>query len=379
MSRADGKGRQRAVSWPLGPLVVCCLLLFALPSIARGGAPPSEAREWSHGLMPTTPVELVQEQHGTPGREPMVYAAPSIQALAVAKGRAVYAGSFGRGVFRSDDRGSSWSAMNTGLTDPFVLALAVAPDSTIYAGTLRGGVFRSRDGGRSWQTLNGGLKRLEVKALLIHGGVVYAGTGDGVYRLAEGEDRWKVVTQGLDDTLVHSIVRAADGTLFAGTSGKGVHRYKPNTPGWIRLSQGLKDHEGMVENFIRVLAVDYEQALYAGTFDGGVFLSSDGGQTWRPISRALPNDSIRGIVASEKGLFVATGRGIYASVDQGRKWTPLNTGLTELSVQVMIVSTDGSLYAGTSAGAFRSDDGGKNWIGISDGLQGPSAAPFTFR
>src|SRR5256885_9086078 len=42
------------------------------------------------------------------------------------------------------------------------------------------------------------------------------------------------------------------------------------------------------------------QALYAGTFDGGVFRSGDGGQTWRPISRALPNDSIRGIVTNER-------------------------------------------------------------------------------
>src|SRR5256885_12644618 len=95
------------------------------------------------------------------------------------------------------------------------------------------------------------------------------------------------------------------------------------------------------------------QALYAGTFDGGVFRSGDGGQTWRPISRALPNDSIRGIVTNERGLFVATGRGIFKSLNQGRQWTPLNHGLTELSVQVLIVSDDGSLYAGTSSGVDR--------------------------
>src|SRR5213593_4901219 len=199
-------------------------------------------------------------------------------------------------------------------------------------------------------------------------GVIYAGTGDGVYRVAEGDNRWRVVTKGLDETLVHSLVMAPERTLFAGTSGRGVFRYKSTASEWTRLTHGLVDHEGLVENFIRVLAVDKDQALYAGTFDGGVFRSGDGGQTWRPISRALPNDSIRGIVTNERGLFVATGRGIFKSLNQGRQWTPLNHGLTELSVQVLIVSDDGSLYAGTSSGVFRSDDDGEHWVGISTGL-----------
>jgi photosystem II stability/assembly factor-like uncharacterized protein len=73
-------------------------------------------------------------------------------------------------------------------------------------------------------------------------------------------------------------------------------------------------------------------------------------------------------VTNEKGLFVATGRGIFKSLNQGRQWTPLNHGLTELSVQVLIVSDDGSLYAGTSSGVFRSDDDGEHWVGISTGL-----------
>jgi ligand-binding sensor domain-containing protein len=300
-------------------------------------------------------------------------AAPSIQALTTAGPQTVYAGSFGLGVFRSDDRGGSWAAANSGLSDPFILCLATGQDGTLYAGTVRGGVFRSHDGGKSWQSVNAGLKRLEIKALLIQHGVVYAGTGDGLYRLPEGTDEWSVVTKGLDETLVHSIAMGADQTLYVGTSGKGLFRYKPGNSAkgsaWQRLSRGLVDHEGLVENFIRVLTIDKEQALYAGTFDGGVFRSGDGGATWRPISRALPNDSIRGIITSDKGLFVATGRGVFQSRNQGVQWMPLNKGLTELSIQVLIAA-DGVLYAGTSSGAFRSDDDGKTWIGISEGLQG---------
>ncbi len=303
----------------------------------------------------------------------------SIQALTTVGKDAVFAGSFGLGMFRSEDRGRVWAPSNDGLTDPFVLCLATGRDGVVYAGTFRGGVFRTRDDGRSWQAINAGLKRLEIKALLVVGELIYAGTGDGVYRLSQPGDRWIVVTEGLTEILVHALARSADGTLFAGTSGKGVLRYRENSSGWSRMRHGLKDHEGMVENFIRVLAIDKDQGVYAGTFDGGVFRSADGGETWRAISRALPNDSIRGIVSNERGLFVATGRGIYKTVDKGRQWLPLNKGLGNLAIQVLVESHAGSLYAGTTSGVFRSDDDGGNWVSINEGLQGGMVSPFRFQ
>ncbi len=212
------------------------------------------------------------------------------------------------------------------------------------------------------------------------GDVVYAGTADGVYRLSTVNDRWSVVTTGLDDILVHALALSSDGTLYAGTSGKGILRFKAQSTGWVRQQHGLKDHEGMIENFIRVLTIDPEGSIYAGTFDGGVFRSADGGVTWRAISRALPNDSIRGILFNSRGLFVATGHGIFKTTDKGHQWVPLNKGLTSMSIQVLIESGAGVLYAGTSEGAFRSDDDGRTWNPINQGLEGGAApSPFLFR
>ncbi|MGQ0812424.1 MAG: hypothetical protein ACT4OO_14535 [Nitrospiraceae bacterium] len=316
------------------------------------------------------------QRHGSADEQVQAQPAASIQALTVVGRETVYAGSFGLGIFRSDDRGRSWVAANAGLTDFFVLCMATGQNGVVYAGTFRGGVFRSQDSGKSWHAVNAGLKRLEIKALLVASEAIYAGTGDGVYKLSQGRDQWAVVTSGLDDILVHALAKAADGTLFAGTSGKGVLRYKEPGAGWMRLRHGLKDHEGMIENFIRVLAIDKHLGLYAGTFDGGVFLSADGGQTWRPISRALPNDSIRGILTNERGVIVGTGHGIFKTVDQGRQWMPLNKGLAAMSVQVLIDSGEGSLYAGTSSGVFRSDDEGLNWLAVNEGLQGGAVSPF---
>ncbi|MEX5213965.1 MAG: hypothetical protein NW703_07345 [Nitrospiraceae bacterium] len=305
--------------------------------------------------------------------------AASIQALTAVNDHLIYAGTFGAGIYRSDNRGDQWVAVNEGLSDPFVLSLATAQDGTVYAGTFRGGVFRKKTAQAGWEPINEGLKRLEVKALVVNHGQLFAGTGDGVYQTSEASPKWSVVTTGLDDTLVHALAQTKDGTLYAGTSGKGVMRFRKSTPGWSRMRQGLKDHEGLVENFIRVITVDKDQELYIGTFDGGVFHSADRGENWRPISRALPNDSIRGIVVAGKTLIVATGRGIYKTDNKGQKWVPLNKGLTEQSIQSLVLSRNGTLYAGTNAGVFRSSDEGATWVGVSEGLRVEQEVPFTFQ
>jgi len=323
------------------------------------------------------PAQVISDSPPTSGLPEQ--SAASVQALTIGENGVIYAGSFGHGVFQTVDRGATWNRVGAGVTDPFILSLAITKSGSVYAGTFRGGVFRSRDAGNTWQSVNEGLKRLEVKVLLVVDHELYAGTGDGVYRLRDTDDRWVPVTTGLDDILVHSLARSTDGTLFAGTSGKGIFRLIPRSSGWVRVRHGLKDHEGMIENFIRVLVIDQDQSILAGTFDGGVFRSVDGGLTWRSISRALPNDSIRGIVLSDHGLVVATGHGIFRTVDKGKQWIPLNKGLTNLSIQVLIGWGERGLYAGTSSGVFRSDDG-LSWIAVNQGLEaGMAPPPFLFR
>jgi len=354
----------------IGPVIV--ILLWGVLLCSAGGESPEVSN-----LLVSPPTLGVSASSTVSGLSEQ--SAASVQALVMGINGVVYAGSFGHGVFRTPDRGATWARVGDGITDPFILSLASTKDGTVYAGTFRGGVFRSRDEGNNWQPVNGGLKRLEVKALLAVDQELFAGTGDGVYRLHGSEDYWMPVTSGLDDILVHALARSADGTLFAGTSGKGIFRFSPRSTGWVRMRHGLKDHEGMIENFIRVLVIDQDQSILAGTFDGGVFRSADGGLTWRPISRALPNDSIRGIVFSDQGVIVATGNGIFKTVDKGKQWIPVNKGVANLAVQVLIGLGDKGLYAGTSSGVFRSDDG-VSWVAVNQGLEAETAPPpFLFR
>lgn len=60
------------------------------------------------------------------------------------------------GVSRSDDRGASWHAANTGLASQEVTALAMHSlrRETLYAWVSSEGIYRTEDGGRSWQKVS---------------------------------------------------------------------------------------------------------------------------------------------------------------------------------------------------------------------------------
>ena len=75
------------------------------------------------------------------------------------KGTNLFAGTAG-GVFRSTNNGTSWTAVNTGLTYTSVDALAVS-GTNLFAGT-ENGVFLSTNNGTSWTAVNTGLTNTSV-------------------------------------------------------------------------------------------------------------------------------------------------------------------------------------------------------------------------
>ena len=101
------------------------------------------------------------------------------------------------GIFRSTDRGITWTGWNFGLYDPNINALTFADSQTIFAGT-QSGIFRSSDAGRSWRDLDFPIDCAPVVCLAVdHVGTIYAGTeSEGLHASYDGGKTWEGLIEG---------------------------------------------------------------------------------------------------------------------------------------------------------------------------------------
>ena len=138
-----------------------------------------------------------------------------------------------------------------------------------------------------------------------------------------------------------------------------------------------------------VIDKDNNQTLYAGGVSGGIFKSVNGGQSWIPITDDLDNMAIVSMVQAPNGdLYAGTGEGLYSfpsgttsgsaklgggifkSTDDGQTWSvlsstvPTNANSDWTSVGELMADPNNSnrIYACTRGGIRSTDDGGATWI-----------------
>jgi photosystem II stability/assembly factor-like uncharacterized protein len=312
-----------------------------------------------------------------------------VQALAInpTTPATLYAGTIDGGVFKSNDSGGTWAAANTGLTSAYVSALAINPltPATLYAGTSGGGVFKSTDSGGTWAATNTGLRERWVKALAINPTTpttLYAG-GSGVFKSTDSGGTWAAASTGLNPSVqALAINPTTPATLYAGTSFGGVFRSTDSGGTWAAVNTGLPSLTiaitGVTNLIVWALAINptTPATLYAGTWNGGVFKSTDSGGTWAAANTGLPTTYIY-IQAlainptTPATLYAGTSDGVFKSTDSGGTWAAANTGLTYLDVTALAINptTPATLYAGTYVGGvFKSTDSGGTWAAASTGL-----------
>jgi len=274
--------------------------------------------------------------------------------------------------------------VNTFVVHPLDAQLLFASSGSLgQAGT----VYRSRDGGQTWQQAAQGLPADQsVTALAINadGSLLYACAdmqGD-VYVSRDNGDSW--TWQGspdlwgaFDRRLV--VAPSTPNSLYAVSVGSGLAHSLDGGQTWMTLSQGLPHDELNV--FVQTVAVDPTDAnlLYAGTggFVGGcfgVYRSTDGGESWSPANRGMPDYCINALAIAPSNpqvIYAAGGYGdVFKSLDGGQSWYNLapqfhlnagdNLGAAR-SLTVASHSADTVCLLASTAGVLCSLDGGLQW------------------
>ncbi len=315
----------------------------------------------------------------------------TVHALA-ASGSTVLAGTYGRGILVSGDRGGIWTDSNEGLQSA-IRDLAIGPDGGLYAATV-GGVFQSSDLGESWVLLDDldSPVRPSYTLAFDEQGRLLDGTLNGLFRLDRQSDTWESLgppgtppvrdikfspdgelylgywagvyhLRGSNwvsylligpDQAPRDVIAVGfneSGTLFAGGAYDSFMRYA-GTSGWIRLTSAAAPYFEA-----QVFESDDEGTLYAGTRYFGVMRSRDGGQSWSPMTDGLSgSEDIRSIAFDADGTMHigSFGNGVYRLNPFTNEWSPLNSGMENARRVTSVIFDDaGNSFAGTfGAGVF---------------------------
>lgn len=281
-----------------------------------------------------------------------------------------------------------------------------------YQGACGGGVWKTMDGGSNWQPVSdkdfktgsvGGIGIAESDPNVIYVGMGEApirgnvSHGDGVYKSTDGGKSWKNV--GLKNTRQIARVRvhpgnpdlvfvAALGHVWGPNPERGIFRSKDGGKSWEKVLF-VSDKTGASDLVMdpsnpRILYAGLWQvhrkpwALNSGGPEGGVYRSTDGGDTWKKLEGGFPDG-----VVGKIGVAISYARpervwaiveskekgGVYRSDDGGEKWTRVNSEnkLRQRAWYYTRIYADtknaDSVYVLNTA-FYRSNDGGKTYESI---------------
>ena len=122
------------------------------------------------------------------------------------------------------------------------------------------------------------------------------------------------------------------------------------------------------------------QIIYVGTDGGGVFKSTNRGDSWTESNNGLTNKNVRTLVinpVNRQVVYAGTGKGVFRSIDGGRSWKvfgpDLNVPIQALAIAPATSSRPQALYAGTQDGVSRFlIDDSNYWITFKTGLINPN-------
>lgn len=264
------------------------------------------------------------------------------------KGNTLYVGT-DHGLHYSTNSGDSWQQ----LTDERISGVAIIGD-TIYIGRLAGGVLFSNDNGKSWTPFDSGLPDLDFSeglTLFACGTTLFAQTRGHVFATKQ------------------PVKKSPTRLIFMGALQRHVFRLKAGEKSWTKLTIKDTRKENTDESDITKIVVSGE-IVYAVTANGGLFCSTDMGDSWQWIAPEAMQDSNVELMALGNAVFCINsvdGR-VFQSTNAGDSWTMFNTDLTNQRILSNTAVSHNTLYVGTQNGVFRSADGGESWTKATTGI-----------
>ncbi|MBN2384730.1 hypothetical protein JXQ70_17785 [bacterium] len=203
------------------------------------------------------------------------------------------------GVYCSEDLGNTWTrtCFLEELTDVRSLAYFPGKADHILAGTVRQGVFVSQDRGLTWTSRNSGLTSLSIQHVAVNPlnpDLVFAATNVGLFRSNDRAASWHFCP--LSDSS-----RAMMCLLVVCHPSNPAYVYAlerpqgPKTLIWQSHDTGLTwqlcGRKGLPAEFHpRYLTIDpyRPETIYLATVYDGIYVSTNGGQSWLEMNRGFP-------------------------------------------------------------------------------------------
>jgi photosystem II stability/assembly factor-like uncharacterized protein len=295
------------------------------------------------------------------------------------------------------------------------VAGVVSQPLVFYFGATGGGIWKSVDGGINWEVISDGsvFGTGSVGAIALSDSdpnTIYVGMGespirgnvshgDGVYRSMDAGKTWKRI--GLEDTRQIARIRvhprnpdlvyvAALGHVWGPNDQRGIFRSKDGGKNWERVL--FRSNKAGASDLI--MDPTNPNILYAGFWEvyrrpwtlesggpgGGIFKSTDGGDSWTELTRneGLPKGTVGkiGIAVSAANpdrvwaIIEAEDGGVFRSENGGRTWSKVNEErrLRQRAWYYTRIYADprnaDSVYV-LNTGFYKSNDGGKTYTAIS--------------
>ncbi|MCX6235919.1 MAG: T9SS type A sorting domain-containing protein [Bacteroidetes bacterium] len=293
------------------------------------------------------------------------------------------------GLYTSFNYGTTWAKVyNLPITQFYDIEVDFVNSFRIYGGTQDNGTIRTLTGSLDdWQNILGG-DGFYCVVDYANPSIIYAeyqwgglnkSTNGGGYFESIGYEMYGDRTNWSSPLVIHPLEPSV---LYFGTYR--VWKSIDWGTSWTAVSSDMTDgDDGSTWHTVSTLAVSPldPSIVLAGTDDGHVHISVNGGSTWNEISEGLPKRWITGVAADphDANTIYATISGfrwdeplphVFKSTDLGETWTSISSNLPELPMNCILLDPEipNRILVGSDAGVYYTENGGQNWISVSQGL-----------